>query len=248
MATIVIEDWMIEKEGLYGVQLLAFALIHGCTQKGEGCWYGGYDKLAKRVGATQRGIIKSVNTLVESGKIERCDGIIDGRVRKVLRSAINNSEQSSYEQNSDEQSSDVGVNKVQLNTERSSYPSNNKEKKDNSKPVFSTEVEELYSLYPTRCPKSGRGTDKGIESKKIIVRLLKNLSSQEIAASIRAYLDDCDKTNTFIKNFDTLLHKIEKGEISGDLFQAEPEQQQEPIVYYQSLEELEAARRAKRKQ
>ncbi len=123
-----------------------------------------------------------------------------------------------------------------------------KEKENNNKPIFSPEVEELYALYPTRCPKINRGTDKGIESKKILVRLLKKFSSQEIAAAIRTYIDDCDKTNTFIKNFDTLLHKIEKGEISGDLFQAEPDNQQDTPVYYHSLEELEAARKAKKKQ
>ena len=245
MATIIIEDWMIEEEGLSGVQLLAFALIHGCTQKGEGCWYGGYDKLAKRVGSTQRTVINSVNTLVESGKIERCDGLIDGKLRKVLRSVINNSEQISDEKISDENSSHQGVKKFHYNSEKISYPSNNIEIKDKNKPVFSPEVEQLYALYPTKCPKSGRGTDKGIESKKIIVRLLKKISSQEIVAAIRAYLDDCDKTDTFIKNFDTLLHKIEKGEVSGDLFHQEQEPEQEPVVYYHSLEELEAARRAK---
>lgn len=221
MATIVIEDWMIRDEKLSGTPLLAFALIHGCTQKGEGCWYGGYEKLAERVGVTTRGVIKSINLLVESGRIERCDGIIDGKMRKVLRSCINY-EHSSREQSSYEQSSQERVNKVHVKGEQSSCPSNNKVKeniKENKIADFSQDVEELYAIYPTKCPKSGRGTDKGRESKKILVRLLKNHSRQEIESAIRLYLDDCNKTNTFIKNFDSLLHRIERGDISGDLFQ-----------------------------
>lgn len=225
MAVIIIEDWMIREEGLSGVPLLTFALIYGCTQKGEGCWYGGYEKLAERVGVTPRGVIKSINLLVESGRIERCDGIIDGKMRKVLRSCINY-EQSSREQSSYEQSSQERVNKVHVKGEQSSCPSNNKENikeniKENKIADFSQDVEELYAIYPTKCPKSGRGTDKGRESKKILVRLLKNHSRQEIESAIRSYLDDCNKTNTFIKNFDSLLHRIERGDISDNLFESQ---------------------------
>jgi len=244
MATIVIEDWMIKEEGLSGVPLLTFALIHGCTQKGEGCWYGGYEKLAERVGVTPRAVINSVNILVESGRIDKCDGVIDGKTRKVLRSRINY-EQISHEENSYEQNSQQWVKKVHVEGEKNSYPSNSKEKenkKKNNIPVFPNEVEELYAIYPTKCPMSSRSTDKGVNSKKLIVRLLKEHSSQEIASAIRTYLDECNKTDTFIKNFDTLLHKIEKGEITGSLFQPQPRQDNQPL--YKSLEEAEAARKA----
>lgn len=93
--------------------------------------------------------------------------------------------------------------------------------KENKIADFSQDVEELYAIYPTKCPKSGRGTDKGRESKKILVRLLKNHSRQEIESAIRSYLDDCNKTNTFIKNFDSLLHRIERGDISDNLFESQ---------------------------
>ena len=229
---------MIQERKLSGLDLLAFAIIHGCTQKGDGCWYGGYERLAERIGGKKRGTIMALNHLEEIGMIERFDAFIDGRQRKGIRSLIEGA--NIAPQGVQEMHPEGAKNAPLYNIE--------KEKENNNKPIFSPEVEELYALYPTRCPKSNRGTDKGIESKKILVRLLKKFSSQEIAAAIRTYIDDCDKTNTFIKNFDTLLHKIEKGEVSGDLFQAEPDNQQDAPVYYHSLEELEAARKAKKKQ
>ena len=86
MAVIVIEDWMVSDAHLSGLELLAFALIHGCTQKGEGCWYGGYDKLAERIGGKQRGTILVIQQLEQAGAIERFDAVIDGKPKKAIRS------------------------------------------------------------------------------------------------------------------------------------------------------------------
>ncbi len=124
MATIVIEDWMIRDEKLSGTPLLAFALIHGCTQKGEGCWYGGYERLAERVGVTERSAINSVKLLIESGRVEKTDGVIDGKARKVLRSCVSRGENFSGENFSGE--------KISCETgEKNSGPSNSKEIKEN---------------------------------------------------------------------------------------------------------------------
>lgn len=237
MSVIVIEDWMIEEKGLNGLELLAFALIHGCTQKGDGCWYGGYDRLAERIGGKRRGTINALNHLEEIGAIERFDAVIDGKQRKGIRSVVEGAENAL-----------PGVQKMHPNGAENAPLYNSKEKESNNIiPDFSPDVEELYALYPTRCPKSGRGTDKGRESKKILVRLLKNHSQQEIAAAIRAYLDDCDKTNTFIKNFDSLLHRIERGDISGELFKQQHQEQQQEQPMYGSIEEWEAAKKANKK-
>ena len=81
MSVIVIEDWMIQERGLAGLDLLAFALVHGCTQKGEGCWYGGYDRLAERIGGKQRGTIMAINRLEEIGAVERFDAVIEGKAK-----------------------------------------------------------------------------------------------------------------------------------------------------------------------
>lgn len=91
MASFIIEDWMISEKKLGGHELLAFALIHSVTQGGNGCWYGGYDKLAERIGAKQRGTIDAIKSLVSKGLIEKGDAVICGRVRNVLKSTVKTS-------------------------------------------------------------------------------------------------------------------------------------------------------------
>lgn len=102
MAVIVIEDWMIEDLKLSGLELLSFALIHGCTQKGDGCWHGGYENLAKRIGATSRSSINAVNALVEKGYIAKGNGIIGGKNKGILMSNLLSYEISSHEKISHE--------------------------------------------------------------------------------------------------------------------------------------------------
>lgn len=102
MAVIVIEDWMIEDLKLSGLELLSFALIHGCTQKGDGCWHGGYENLAKRIGATSRSSINAVNALVEKGYIAKGNGVIGGKNKGILMSNLLSYEISSHEKISHE--------------------------------------------------------------------------------------------------------------------------------------------------
>ena len=116
MAVIVIEDWMIQERDLKGLELLAFALIHGCTQRGEGCWYGGYDKLAERIGGKQRGTINVVNGLEEKGAIERFDAVVDGKLKKAIRSlwsAQNADAQNADAKNADAQNAEHPLHKMQ---------------------------------------------------------------------------------------------------------------------------------------
>lgn len=108
-------------------------------------------------------------------------------------------------------------------------------------------VERIYALYPTKCPVSGRATGKGTKDKRKIESLLKDgHSEEELTATITRYVQDCTKDQSYIKNFQTFLNNLPDYGTS-DIWSQEPEQtQQEPVVYYQSLEELEAARRAKK--
>lgn len=88
MAVIVIEDWMIEDLKLSGLELLSFALIHGCTQKGDGCWHGGYDSLSERIGGSRRATIDAVTSLLEKGYLRKGSGTIEGK-KKTLLTAVN---------------------------------------------------------------------------------------------------------------------------------------------------------------
>lgn len=70
------------------------------------------------------------------------------------------------------------------------------------------EVEEIYSMYPTKCPKSGRSTGKCGKNKVQIRTLLKTRTKDDILARMKEYLDDCEKHDTYIKNFSTFLNNV----------------------------------------
>lgn len=128
MAVIVIEDWMIQEKNLSGLDLLAFALVHGCTQKGEGCWYGGYDRLAERIGGKQRGTIMSINRLEEIGAVERFDAVIDGKPKRAIRSLWNSAQnadaQNADAKNVDAQNAEQTLQKMQSFSAQNAEPSN----------------------------------------------------------------------------------------------------------------------------
>ncbi len=67
---------------------------------------------------------------------------------------------------------------------------------------------DVYSLYPSKCPYSQRSTGKGASSKNKIEKLLRQKTKEQLILHIRSYLNNCYKTKTFIKNFNTFLNNI----------------------------------------
>lgn len=116
-------------------------------------------------------------------------------------------------------------------------------------PVEPGAVDRIYSLYPTKCPVSGRATGKSYKDKVKLESLLKGgHTEEELSDIIERYVKDCIRDKSYIKNFQTFLNNLPDYK-TGDLWQNEPDTaQSEPVVYYQSLEELEAARKAKKNQ
>lgn len=147
MAGFYIEDWMIEREGLSGFELLAFALIHTCTQKGDGCWHAGYDKLALRIGATQRTAIMCVKSLEEAGLIRMYDATIGGKNRKALESIVS-SENISYEKISSENISEqrgekISPNNIDIDNNKKEEYTKVYSKKETAKRFVKPSVEEI---------------------------------------------------------------------------------------------------------
>lgn len=193
MAVIVIEDWMIEEEGLSGLELLSFALIHGCTQKGFGFWCGGYDELARRIGGKQRGTIMAIQNLLNKGLISKTE-IQDKGVRKnafqtVLRSAKNAECALQKMQSKDEGDHILLLNKTI-----------NKELKES--------VERIYKLYPSKCPIQNRSTGKCSKDKGRIARLLKTHSEEELTRIIQVTVENWTQSKTWFKNFSTFLNNL----------------------------------------
>ena len=142
MAVIIIEDWMIEREGLKGFDLLAFALIYTCTQKGDGCWHGGYSQLARRIGSTERTAMMCVKSLEESGYIRVSDAVIDGRSKNAIESLIT-SENLSREKISYEKISPLTGEKISPNSK------DNSKKKEEYTKVYSKKESAKRFIKPS---------------------------------------------------------------------------------------------------
>ncbi len=199
---------MIQEKNLSGLELLAFALIHGCTQKGEGCWYGGYERLAERIGAKQRGTIVAVNRLSSKGAIERFDAVIEGKQRRAIRSLWNPAQnadvQNADAMNADAQNAGETLHGTQSYSAKNAEPSNINNRK---KKKYSPEVEELYAMYPTKCPLRVAETGRRPFCKDIIERLLKTRSFEDLKRNMKRYLED-NYGKHYLQNFSTFLHQF----------------------------------------
>jgi len=69
-------------------------------------------------------------------------------------------------------------------------------------------VDRIYALYPTKCPVSGRALGKCSKDKEKIGRLLATMSEEKLAATIKRYIEDSIKDNSYFKNFSTLLNNL----------------------------------------
>lgn len=85
---------------------------------------------------------------------------------------------------------------------------NEKTENDVTKNQSGGEVEEIYKSYPGKCPVSSRVTGKSSKDKDKIKKVLKTISYQELKETINLYLEECIKTKTYIKNFDTFLNNL----------------------------------------
>ena len=218
MAVIVIEDWMIEEIGLKGLDLLAFAIIHGCTQKGDGCWHGGYDRLSKRIGGKQRGTIDAINRLVKDGKIVKFDATIDGRQVKAFRSALNADAENADAENAEREQKEYDKNSLFPEIEVESIDINNKNKINISpkgkgkcerkgEDQIKQDVEKLYSLYPTKCPMRNSATHKGEKCKAKLKSLLTNHKAEELEAIIKRYVEETYGKH-YLKDFLSFLNNL----------------------------------------
>lgn len=83
-----------------------------------------------------------------------------------------------------------------------------KKEKDNDNEKEKENIEEIYNSYPTRCVVGGRSTGKCAKNKDKLKTLLKTITSDKIIDTIKWYVEDCKKTNTYMMNFSTFLNNI----------------------------------------
>jgi hypothetical protein len=69
-------------------------------------------------------------------------------------------------------------------------------------------IKEIYDSYPSKCQKRGTSTGKCFKDKDRIKKLLKTHDKDYILKVIDWYIKDCQKTDTYIKNFSTFLNNF----------------------------------------
>ena len=70
------------------------------------------------------------------------------------------------------------------------------------------DIENVFSVYPTKCPIKGRQTGKGKKDKDKIKKLLADYTVEELKQIIKEYVDNSKATKTYLKNFGTFLNNI----------------------------------------
>lgn len=69
-------------------------------------------------------------------------------------------------------------------------------------------IDLIYSLYPSNCPNRKSSTGKCSKDKIKIEQLLKTRSKDELETIINNYIEDCNKSGTYLKNFGTFLNQL----------------------------------------
>lgn len=178
---IIIEDFMIQDLKLKGLELLAYALIHECSQAGGGL-IGNFDVIAQIIGGTKPGATKVIGGLVERGLVTRSELVTDtGKKFKIYQSAV-----------------------------RNTMPEEVKpEPKSEANAEFQEIAERVYKLYPTKCPTSQRATGKSKSDIVKIVRLLKRgHTEEELSSTIQRYISEATQNKSWIQNFSTFLNNL----------------------------------------
>lgn len=88
-------------------------------------------------------------------------------------------------------------------------------------------VEEIYKAYPTTDAKAGgRNLGKCAKNKAQIRTLLKTHTKEYILYQISRYIQDCNATDTYMKNFGTFLNNLP--EYTEDMPVASPRRSHKP--------------------
>lgn len=81
-------------------------------------------------------------------------------------------------------------------------------------------IDEVYQEYPSKCPVKHRSTAKCDNDRKKIGRLIK--AGKPVLEIMRAYLADCKKTQTPIRNLQTFLNNLPEDLIENPRVESPP--------------------------
>ena len=76
------------------------------------------------------------------------------------------------------------------------------------KEILLNQVEQIYEVYPNKCPIKNRPTDKGSKNKEQIQTLIKNHGFEYVMSAVRFEVSEKKKSSTWLRNFSTLLNNL----------------------------------------
>lgn len=196
---ITIQGWMVNDLGLNGNDLICYALIYGFTQ--NGCyWDKSASYIGKWLGVSKRTVFDILKRLVEKELIEQQECIINGVKFCRYKANVPNF---------------IGSEESALGGSEESAPLNSsytvKELKEGIKESIAkdadTFADEMYNLYPPKCPKRNKYLGKSHKDKAKIKALLKLYSMEEIEKVLR-YEVETKFGISYMKDFGTFLNNF----------------------------------------
>lgn len=115
-----------------------------------------------------------------------------------------------------------------------------KEKEINKKGILENQINEIYQIYPSKCPFRNSSTGKSAKNKKQIEKLIKDNSFENIQQRLKQYIEDCNNSKTFLKNFETILNQLPEASEFEAI--AETPINDETIVVYTNQDDIDPER------
>lgn len=85
-----VQSFMIKDLKLKGNDLLIYALIYGFSQDGESCFKGDLDYISSLTACSRETVIRSINSMIKSGLIEKKKTITKNHYRVVINTQCQN--------------------------------------------------------------------------------------------------------------------------------------------------------------
>lgn len=193
----VVQSWMVSKLGLKGLDLLLYAIIAGYSQDEESEFYGSLTYLSEMTGCTKRGIIKSLNYLVENEFIIRHNVTVNSI--NTTRYRMNYKKLSDMEQSSQVVNSVHGVVNSVHTPVNSVHTENNLNKNNINNNIYistrareyENEFDKFWEAYPKHTNTS---------KKEAYKKFCKALEKTDIETILNA-IENQKKTRQWIEGF-----------------------------------------------
>lgn len=216
---------MSSKLKLSGNNLLVFALIHGFSKDGEHAFYGSISYISSWLNISKNSVIDTLRVLTESGLLIKNEEIKNGVkfcnyksqydsilkkldsgceiapvVAKKKRGGCKSQQGSCETGHNNNKDIDINIDNIKEDTNVS------KKDCDNSN-LVSKQVDELYDMYPTKCPKRNVSLGKSFKCKDKLKKLIKQYGYEMLKFTISK---ECEEKygKSYMSNFSTFLNNL----------------------------------------